>query len=130
MTFPRCRCACEQVGLTVRLMDCVRAVGACAATLLAWWVPSWRLLTFLSGAACLAYLSTWSLVTESPQWLLLKGRKVRTSAALAHLLTCKRCVLLRQWRGPCEMPPACYRGITSPHFLCANGITDVATAQL
>ncbi|KAI3428283.1 hypothetical protein D9Q98_006662 [Chlorella vulgaris] len=70
------------VGLLINLFF---SVGACAATLLAWWVPSWRLLTFLSGAACLAYLSTWSLVTESPQWLLLKGRKGEATAALAAL---------------------------------------------
>lgn len=101
-------------------MDCVRAVGACAATLLAWWVPSWRLLTFLSGAACLAYLSTWSLVTESPQWLLLKGRKVRTSAALAHLLTCKRCALLQQWRSPMRDASRVLPRDQSPNCLCVT----------
>lgn len=53
------------------------AVGACVGTLLAWWLPaSWRLLTFLAGLFCLAYIPTWSLVVESPQWLLLHGKKV------------------------------------------------------
>ena len=52
------------------------AVGACAATLLAWWVPSWRWLTFLCGVATLAYIPSWSMVTESPQWLLLRSKKV------------------------------------------------------
>jgi len=52
-------------------------VGACVATLLAWCVPSWRLLTFFCGLACIAYIPTWSFVTESPQWLLLHGKKVR-----------------------------------------------------
>lgn len=54
-----------------------RAVGACVGTLLAWWLPaSWRLLTFLAGLFCLAYVPTWSLVVESPQWLLLHSKKV------------------------------------------------------
>lgn len=54
-----------------------RAVGCCLATLLAMWVPSWRALTFIAGLASLAFTGAWGLVIESPQWLLLKGRKVR-----------------------------------------------------
>jgi MFS family permease len=56
------------------------AVGACVGTLLAWCGPGWRLLTFLCGLACLAYWSTWSLAVESPQWLLLHGRKASGGA--------------------------------------------------
>ncbi len=54
-----------------------RAVGCCLATLLAWWVPGWRSLAFIGGLACLAYTGSWSLIIESPLWLLLKARKVR-----------------------------------------------------
>lgn len=62
------------------------SVGACVGTLLAWWLPaSWRLLTFLAGLFCLAYIPTWSMVVESPQWLLLHGKKGEATAALAAL---------------------------------------------
>ena len=54
-----------------------RAAGACAATLLAWWVHSWRWATLLGALAALAYAATWPVVMESPQWLLLHGHKVR-----------------------------------------------------
>ena len=82
-------------------------VGCCLATLLAWWVPGWRALAFIGGLACLAYMGAWSLVIESPSWLLLKARKVRAgrarlwsqpaqavgcaSDALRHLFSCACC---------------------------------------
>lgn len=56
------------------------AVGCCLATLLAMWVPSWRALTIIVGLASLAFTGAWGLVVESPQWLLLKGRKVGCAA--------------------------------------------------
>ena len=89
------------------LLPC--AVGACAGVLLAWCGPGWRLLTFLCGLACLAYLSTWSFVTESPQWLLLHGKKVGAGAggkrmtrakARGDVRTHSHPALLRQRRAP------------------------------
>jgi MFS family permease len=67
-------------GLAGLLINHFFSLGACAAALAAWWVPSWRWLTFLCGALTLAYVATWSWAMESPHWLLLKGRKVRPAA--------------------------------------------------
>lgn len=60
------------------------SVGAALATLLAWVVPSWRWLTLLCALLPIGLtISTWSLLVESPQWLLLRGRKGEATAALA-----------------------------------------------
>lgn len=58
--------------------------GAALATLLAWIVPGWRLLTLFCALLPLVLAATtWSLMIESPKWLLLRGRKGEATAALA-----------------------------------------------
>ena len=64
------------------LLQAAFSAGACLATLAAWGVRGWRGLTLLSALAALAYLATWSYTTESPGWLLLRGRKARGRAGL------------------------------------------------
>ena len=60
------------------------SAGAALATMFAWAVPSWRWMTLISALLPLAMtVSTWSLLVESPQWLLLRGRKGEATAALA-----------------------------------------------
>jgi MFS family permease len=88
-------------------------VGACAATLLAWWVPSWRWLTFLCGIATLAYIPSWSLVAESPQWLLLRSKKVgegRQGAAFQGYCCIARAVAAAQ-----QLAPPLLRGTERCH---------------
>lgn len=122
-------------------------MGACAATLLAWWVPSWRWLTFLCGLLSLAYLATWSLVTESPQWLLLHGRKVRrrtcrapvaadlaaarAAAGLVWSHPARRCILLHSTSALLSSA-ACSTHVTSPllPLPMLAGVQGEATAAL
>ncbi|KAI7839294.1 hypothetical protein COHA_006992 [Chlorella ohadii] len=73
------------------LINCFFSVGCCLATLLAWWVPGWRSLAFIGGLACLAYTGSWSLIIESPLWLLLKARKGEATAALAAVALANGC---------------------------------------
>ncbi len=62
------------------------SAGAAAATFLAWVIPSWRWITFLSSISSLALaIFTWSLLVESPQWLLLRSRKGEATAAIASI---------------------------------------------
>lgn len=86
------------------------SAGAAAATLLAWVIPSWRWITFLSGIASLALaIFTWSLLVESPQWLLLRGRKGEATAAIAS-------VAFTNSRRPPEFPLADPAGLlANPH---------------
>ena len=60
------------------------SVGAIATTLLAWTIPSWRWLN-LFGALFSFFLAlvSFSWFFDSPQWLLLAGRKGEASATLA-----------------------------------------------
>ncbi|PRW56655.1 ankyrin repeat [Chlorella sorokiniana] len=73
------------------LINCFFSVGCCLATLLAWWVPGWRALAFIGGLACLGYTGAWSLIIESPSWLLLKARKGEATAALAAVALANGC---------------------------------------
>lgn len=60
--------------------------GAVCACITAWLVPSWRWLTVVASLLPLVFLATtWSLLIESPQWLLLHGRKGEATAALAAI---------------------------------------------
>lgn len=60
--------------------------GAALATLMAWAVPGWRWYTLLCALLPLALTATtWSLMVESPQWLLERGRKGEATAALAAI---------------------------------------------
>jgi MFS family permease len=61
------------------------SAGAILASLAAWLLPGWRWLTFFSALTSLVFMTTWTLVTESPQWLLMHGRKGDATAALAML---------------------------------------------
>ena len=61
------------------------SAGALAATFLAVAVPLWRLSSILSLLPLLLTGSSWSALTESPQWLLMHGRKGEATAALASV---------------------------------------------
>jgi len=86
------------------------SAGAAAATFLAWVIPSWRWITFLSGIVSLSLaVMTWPLLVESPQWLLLRGRKGEATAAIAA-------VAFTNSRRPPEFPLADPAGLlANPH---------------
>jgi MFS transporter, OCT family, solute carrier family 22 (organic cation transporter), member 4/5 len=68
------------------------SLGAATGALIAWTVPGWRLAT-LFGALCpllVTILVTTSLIVESPEWLLLNGRKGEATAALASVAFANR----------------------------------------
>ncbi len=96
------------------------SAGAAAATFLAWIIPSWRWITFLSGIASLALaVFTWSLLVESPQWLLLRGRKGEATAAIAS-------IAFTNSRRPPEFPLADPAGLlANPHRTLLDVLRNV-----
>lgn len=77
-------------GFMGMLLQPAFSLGACLAALLAWVLPSWRLQTLLAALAPALFMPTWTLVVESPQWLLLRGRKGEATAALAAIAFANR----------------------------------------
>lgn len=55
------------------------SIGSCLITGLAYLLQDWRQIMFVIGTLTLAYLFTWDSTMESPRWLLVKGRKGKSS---------------------------------------------------
>jgi MFS transporter, OCT family, solute carrier family 22 (organic cation transporter), member 4/5 len=72
-------------GTTSLALHAFFSLGGLSAALLAMIIPSWRWLSGVAALATMAYLATWSLITESPQWLLLRGKKGDATAAIAAI---------------------------------------------
>eukprot|EP00191_Tetraselmis_sp_GSL018_P009447 CAMPEP_0177600314 /NCGR_PEP_ID=MMETSP0419_2-20121207/13552_1 /TAXON_ID=582737 /ORGANISM="Tetraselmis sp., Strain GSL018" /LENGTH=670 /DNA_ID=CAMNT_0019093289 /DNA_START=328 /DNA_END=2340 /DNA_ORIENTATION=+ len=81
---------CEYVGPTWRGFLGVAAqyffaIGATILPAVAFFVPNWRTLSFITGGCSILYILVLPSLPESPRWLLISGRKGDATATLAAI---------------------------------------------